>query len=238
MTFAISSNDDGKTWTEPIDLTSVVKRPGIRSDASGPGIGIELKRGVHAGRFVFPLNEGAGGHYTDFSVYSDDQGKTWRRSTPMPKSAGTEPNECQLVELRDGTLMMNARNQARDKFRLVSRSTDGGESWSVAELDKKLPDPTCMGSIVRLPNKPDLFFFSNPSSSIRRAHGTMRISGNEGKTWTTAKELTGPDSSFEYSCLCPLSKNDVAILFETREISPSGKEGYRIKFRVFSLKHG
>jgi len=76
-TFVISSSDDGKTWTAPTELTATVKRSGIRSDASGPGIGIVLRRGAHAGRLVFPLNEGADGAYTAFSVYSDDRGATW-----------------------------------------------------------------------------------------------------------------------------------------------------------------
>lgn len=235
QTFVVSSRDDGRTWSKPVDISPAIKGPETRSDAVGPGVGIELKVGTHAGRFVFPFNEGAGGHYTAFSVISDDKGRSWRRSSPLAKAPGTEPNECQVVELSDGTLMLNARNQARDKCRLVATSSDGGESWSMAALEPSLPDPTCMGSIARLSYRPNKLLFSNSASSARRVHGCLRMSHDDGKTWSVIEDITGENSSFEYSCLCPLNKTTISILYETREITPEGKEGYRIRFKTIQI---
>lgn len=234
--FVISSRDYGQTWSKPVEISRVVKRPGMQSVAAGPGIGIELKKGRHAGRLVFPYNEGAKGSYTAFAVYSDDRGKTWKRGRSMPKPVGTNPNECQVVELVDGRLMMNCRDQGQSKLRLVSHSTDGGENWSEAALEKQLPDPTCQGSLVRLSWKPSVLLFSNPASRSKRVRGTLYISKDEGKSWTTLATLTGSDESFQYSSLCPVSDQEVAVLYESQEFNPNRAEGYRIK--LASMKIG
>lgn len=234
--YVISSRDHGKTWSKPTDITHTIKGPGVRSDAAGPGIGIQLARGRFKGRLVFPYNEGANGDYTAFAVFSDDNGHTWKRGSFMPKPSGTNPNECQVVELADGRLMMNARDQGPSKLRLVSFSADGGHTWSVAKPDPQLPDPTCQGSIVRLSWKPSILLFSNAASSAGRENGTMYASKDEGRTWSVAQRLTGQHESFQYSSLCPLASNEVAVLYETREISLKGEEGYRIKFTVRKVR--
>lgn len=234
--FVVSSRDHGLTWSKPTEITRLIKGPGIRSDAAGPGIGIQLAKGRYAGRLLFPYNEGANGDYTAFSVYSDDQGKTWKRGRFMPKPTGTNPNECQVVELADGRLMMNSRDQGPSKVRLVSTSSDGGESWSEAVLERQLPDPTCQGSIVRFSWNPSLLLFSNPASGTQRENGTLYASRDEGKSWTVLARLTGPDASFQYSSLCPISDKEVAVLYESQDFGPTGVEGYRIKFAVVKVR--
>ncbi len=232
--FVVESADDGKTWSAPRELTEIVRPPQVLSVASGPGIGIELERGPRKGRLVFPFNEGTGGAWTVFAVYSDDGGKTWRRGTSAPKAPGTQPNEVQFAELADGSLLMNARNQASGKFRLGSMSRDGGETWDEAKPIPELPDPVCMGSIMRVSFKPDVLAFSNPDNTKVRENGVLRVSRDGGKTWVSAATIT--PGSFAYSSLCRLPGGKVAVLYETVEMLAGGGEGYRIRYAEFMLK--
>lgn len=228
--FVVSSDDDGTTWGTPRDITSVVKRPEIQSDASGPGIGIELERGKHAGRLLFPFNEGAHGQWTAFSVYSDDGGKTWERGVSAPKLPGTNPNETQFVELSDGSVMLNARNQGPGKFRLSAFSKDGGQTWSEATPVKELIDPVCMGSILRFG---DRLLFSNPASTKTRENGTLWVGTQDGRAWTPLLEIE--KESFAYSCLAALTRKSVGILYESVLRLPGDQEGYRILYREIPL---
>jgi sialidase-1 len=232
--FVITSKDDGKSWSSPVEITSIVKGPGIQSVASGPGIGIELTRGPHRGRLLFPFNEGANGAYSAFSVFSDDKGKTWKRGPSVEKAPETQPNEVQFAELTDGGVLMNARNQSKGRFRLSSVSRNGGENWDPITPELTLPDPVCQGSLLRFSYKPSILVFSNPADAARRANGTMRISRDEGKTWSAGVQIApGP---FEYSCLCALPNGKVGILFESREFSAAGQEGYRIRYATLEIE--
>ncbi len=231
--FVMSSKDDGKSWSAPTEITKVVKASGIQSVASGPGIGIELKRGPHKGRLLFPFNEGANGAYSAFTVFSDDKGRNWKRGPAVEKAPGTQPNEMQFAELSDGSVLLNARNQASGHFRLTSISRNGGENWDPVTPELSLPDPVCQGSILRFSFKPSILIFSNAADVSRRANGTMRISRDEGKTWSAGVPIA--QGSFEYSCLCALPDGKVGILFETREFSPAGREGYRIRYTTLDV---
>lgn len=232
-TFIISSVDEGLTWTKPRELTSTVKGAGIQSDACGPGIGVEVQRGKFKGRLVFPFNEGAKGKYDVFAVYSDDRGQTWKRGNNAPKPDGIQPNEVQVAGMSDGGLRLNARNQAKGHFRLSSVSHDGGANWDMVKPEPSLPDPVCMGSILRLSYNPNVLVMSNPSDPTRRARGLVRTSTDDGNTWS--KGIAIPSDSFEYSCLCPLPGNRVGILFESKENSTTGQEGYRIRFTTIAI---
>ena len=115
--FLITSEDDGRTWSKPRDLTREVKRPAtVTTLASGPGIGIQLRRGKYAGRLLFPLNEGPFGLWNIYAVYSDDQGANWKRGEIAPGGLIDAPkggkistvNEAQFVELKDGSIRFNA----------------------------------------------------------------------------------------------------------------------------------
>ncbi len=233
LTFVTHSDDDGASWSEPRNISQSVKGPEARSTASGPGVGIELTRGKAKGRLVFPMNEGDKGGWNVFAVVSDDGGKTWVRGGSAPKVAGTQPNETQVAELVDGSLLMNARNQAAGRFRLQCRSTDGGLSWDTATPVPELVDPVCMGSVVRLSFKPDVLAFTNPADPKERRNGTFRLSIDGGKTWPYAEVLE--PGSFAYSSLCPLPKNRVGVLFET-VADATGGEGYRIRYGEVAWK--
>lgn len=150
--FLTTSADHGQTWSEPTKITSTTKRESWSGYATGLGAGIQIQLGPHAGRLVIPCDhkEPRNGNTDDFShvIYSDDTGITWQLGgrSPQPKT-----NECELVELTDGRLMLNMRNyRAGAKVRQVCFSNDGGTSWSGQRQDEILIEPICQASIRRI----------------------------------------------------------------------------------------
>jgi len=114
-TFITHSDDDGVNWSRPIDITAQVKRPTeVTSTAIGPGIGIQLARGKHAGRILMPFNQGPYGKWKVYAAFSDDGGASWRYGETAPEGTKGHANEVQFVELNDGSVMLNARNQGGD----------------------------------------------------------------------------------------------------------------------------
>ncbi|MDB6035050.1 MAG: sialidase, partial [Verrucomicrobiales bacterium] len=216
-TFTTYSDDDGLKWSRPEEVTTQVKRPTeITSTAAGPGIGIQLARGPHAGRILFPFNQGPYGKWKAYAVFSDDGGTSWRYGETAPEGTEGQANEVQFVELNDGSLMLNARNQRGRKLRKVSLSKDGGQTWSPTRDDPALIEPACQASILRYPGTGDptrdVFLFSNPASQAARTNGTIRLSRDEGKTWPVSRVLY--PGSFAYSCLTNLPGGTIGCLFE------------------------
>jgi sialidase-1 len=216
--FIIHSDDDGRSWSAPAETTRSVKRPSVATSlASGPGIGIQLRRGPHKGRLIVPFNQGPPGAWKVYAAYSDDHGRSWTYGETAPDSStpGTG-NEVQVVELPDGSVMLNARNQAGNHCRKTALSHDGGESWSALEDDPALIEPQCQGSIVRLGDpldgKRSLILFSNPASTSARVNGTVRLSYDEGKSWPVSRVIH--PGSFAYSCLSVLGDGTVGLLYE------------------------
>lgn len=124
------------------------------------------------------------------------------------------------VELGDGRLMMNSRNQQGDiKARVVSISSDGGTSWDTSYFDKNLPDPVCQGSIIGVGSKKDktILAFCNAADTSRRNNLTLRISFDDGKTWNKNYLIYKSDESKDnaaYSDIIPISHTEVGILYE------------------------
>jgi sialidase-1 len=230
-TFVQHSDDDGATWSRPADVTAQVKRPTeVTSTAAGPGIGIQLARGRHAGRILMPFNQGPYGGWRVYAAISDDRGRSWRYGATAPEGAPGFSNEVQFAELSDGSVMLNARNQGGgDKLRKVSISRDGGETWSTTHSDATLIEPVCQGSLLRHPGSgagADLLLFSNPASQTGRVNGTVRLSRDEGLTWPASRVLyAGP---FAYSCLASLPDGSIGCLFERDATS-------KITFTRFTL---
>lgn len=224
----IRSNDDGATWTVPIEITRSAKRENtVTTIASGPGIGIQLTTGPHAGRLVFPFNEGPFGFWNIYTVYSDDRGQSWRMGQVAPGGIvetngkrSSQVNECQVVELSDGRLMMNARRWAGKQVRKTTVSNDGGQSWSEVEDVPEIKDPSCMGSIIRCKNPHSdgapLLLFSGPNSD-KRTNGTIFISDDQGQTWPKSKVIE--PGLFAYSCLVELPDSSIGCLYEAEDMS-------------------
>ena len=134
-TLVAYSDDDGKTWSKPRDVTAGTKRAEkINSTATGPGQGIVLTRGDHKGRIIMPTNEGwcegRDRFFNVYAAYSDDGGETWQYGEPAPNGAKGQGNEVQMVELSDGSVLLNTRSYRGSGFRKTAVSEDGGRTWS------------------------------------------------------------------------------------------------------------
>ena len=223
--FMCYSDDDGLTWSEPLDMTASCKDPDWGWYATGPGVGIQLRSEKYKNRLVIPANhsytvkapdepvivEGYG--YGAHALLSDDGGATWRMSLPITPGC----NESQVVELVDGALMMNMRSYQPRGLRSIATSIDGGETWTEARQHDQLPEPTCQGSFLRYTTVEDgggnRLLFSNPPNPLdRRDHLTVKLSYDEGRTWPVSRLICeGPSG---YSCLTILPDKSIGLLYD------------------------
>jgi len=204
------SDDDGVTWAKPVEITRDVKKPDWTWYATGPGVGIQTT----CGRLVVPCDNYVKGSKERQAhvIVSDDGGKSWK----LGGVVGPDCNESQVVELADGSLLLNMRSYRGTNRRLVAVSKDAGETFARPEEDKALVEPVCQASLLRLPGRGGGVLFSNPAST-RRERVTVRLSTDEGKTWAHAKVLhEGPAA---YSCLAVLPDRTIACLYEGGEKS-------------------
>lgn len=216
--FVTCSTDDGVTWARPREITADVKHKDWTWYATGPGSGIQIERGPHKGRLVVPCDhiEKDSKRYCSHVIYSDDHGKTWKLGGTTP---GDKVNECEVVELADGRLMLNMRNYSSKRCRQVATSADGGLTWKDQRLDEQLLEPICQAAIERYrwpaQDNPGVILFSNPASSSGRVRLTVRASYDDGKTWPAHQVLhAGPSA---YSDLAVLADGRFACLYEAGE---------------------
>lgn len=215
------SDDDGRTWSAPVDISTQADRPEWGWYATGPGRGIQLTTGPHRGRIVIPANHSRdNGVYDSHALFSDDGGRTWTIS----QSIGTGSNESTVAELSDGTLYFNTRMQTHGRgFRGVTRSRDGGATWEPLQDEPALPDPVCQASLFRLTpaDQPGgdngVLLFLNPAGP-GRTRLTLRSSPDDGKTWPFSAELTSGPAA--YSAITGLSGGRIGVLYECGGRSP------------------
>lgn len=214
------SDDDGNTWSQPEDLTKTCKDPSWGWYATGPGIGIQIKKGEFKGRLIIPANhsyDDANGKIKDgpygygaHVIISDNHGKTWRKS----KSIFPGCNESQVVELADGILMMNMRSYNEKYCRASAISTDGGESWSEIKHELQLVESKCQASILNYGKYKgeNMYLFSNPAVPVGRTHMTIKASFDDCLTWINSKLIfPGPSA---YSCLTKLPNGNIGLFYE------------------------
>jgi sialidase-1 len=235
----ISSVDNGQTWSDPVNITLQVHRPkqqtvnpaynfseDWRSYANTPGHAMQFTQGKYKGRIYVAANHSFGTplpHYADgraFGYYTDDHGKTFHLSNDISLKGG---NEATAAELSDGKLMLNVRNQYGDvKSRIVAIANNGGINWDTVYFDKNLPDPVCEGSILTVGFKKGkaVLAFCNAADTTQRNNLTLRISYDEGKTWTKnyvidrSEEKDQRKDYTAYSDIVLLKKNKIGILYE------------------------
>ncbi len=205
----VKSADNGKTWSKPEDITPYIAKPEWKNDfkfiTSGRGIQTRSGKLLHT---MVNLNSGL------HLFGSDDHGKTWYFiDTPIQPA-----DESKVIELTDGTLMINARvNKAG--MRYVHRSTDEGKTWTTTPAPE-LIDPGCNASIIRYTDTKDGYdknrlLFSNAKSVKGRVNMTVRISYDEGVTWSEGKTIyEGPSA---YSDMTILDNGEIGLFFEQDE---------------------
>ena len=221
------STDDGKTFGEPVEITSCIERFRTEADldwrqwAVGPGHAIELSDG----RLYVPIwaAREAGGEVTS-AIVSSDQGKSWNIVEVIePENRIRGVREPCVVQLDDGSVMMNLRNTIDPgmlRYRAATVSQDGETGFSVPKCDLSLPDPGCYAGMAKIKNPalPDgsgiLFVNCNhtPCELNGYHHGridlTMRLSIDNGKTWKYSRWMdniagyadvaTSPDGKWMY----------------------------------------
>jgi sialidase-1 len=225
----VKSTDDGKTWSQPINITSQIKDPAWQLLLQGPGMGITLKDGT----LVFPAQFKAdigtksldGGQYTCHStiVYSKDQGNTWHIGT----GAKSNTTEAQVVELTNGSLMLNMRDDRnrKDKSesngRAVAVTKDLGKTWTVhPSSNSALQESNCMASIISAEieiggKSRKVLFFSNPNDKEARKNMTIKTSLDGGLTWPGEYQvLLNSETGYGYSCMSMIDNKTIGIVYE------------------------
>eukprot|EP00928_Gymnodinium_smaydae_P041380 TRINITY_DN28013_c0_g2_i1.p1 TRINITY_DN28013_c0_g2~~TRINITY_DN28013_c0_g2_i1.p1 ORF type:complete len:372 (-),score=37.21 TRINITY_DN28013_c0_g2_i1:66-1181(-) len=215
----VISNDDGITWGA---ASSIGAGFGAAKGAMpGPGAGVQLR---DSKRLLVVSHMGA--YKRDYISFSDDAGQTWASvNTTFPGM-----DEATLADLGGGHVILNMRHRLESaKGRAVSRSVDGGLTWSSVSYDAALIGPVCQGSLAAIGSS---LYFSNPASKTRRDELRIRRSDDGGRTWPSSL-LIQKGSSAGYSSLVPgriggVNGSSGGILFES---TTAGS----IDFSTFSL---
>lgn len=234
------STDDGVSWSRPVEITKTFEA--FRKDydwkvlATGPNHGIQLRRG----RLLVPvwLSTGTGGNAhrpsVTATIFSDDGGTTWQASEiAIPcTDKFVNPNETVAVELADGRVILNARNESKARRRIVVTSPDGTTEWSQPRFQDDLVDPVCMGGLTHYDhNGKPLLLFSNPNTLKGRRNVTVRVSEDEGKTWPIFRSVEPG-----YSCYSDINvtPQGTIVCFYGRGEKPSFA-GDRLTLARFTL---
>ncbi len=221
------STDDGLTWSRPVEITATFEafRPAYdwKVLATGPNHSIQLR----TGRLIVPvwLSTGTGGNAhrpsVTATIYSDDGGKTWQAgqiAVPCTEE-WINPNETVAIELADGRVMLNVRNESKAHRRLVTISPDGATGWSTPRFDEALLEPICMGGIIRYSSAAtgdkNRILFCNPHNLLRadgkeeagksrdRRNVSVKVSYDEGQTWPISKTIEGQWSAYSDIAVTP-----------------------------------
>jgi sialidase-1 len=237
--FTTYSDDNGLTWSTPVDRTSALTPSTYLWDAMGPGIGIQTVTG-HPGRLIIP----AYGR----NIYSDDHGASWSYQL----IAGGK-HESTIVELMNGNLLRNDRPSDAEWSSAMSRRKAVGtieSGFGAFSSDAGLPDPKCEGSIVRYnTDNPARIIFLNPNSTGKRCNMTARISYDDGATWPISRPIydwnTCDYNAIEagnniakggYSSMIKTADFAVGALIEINEgLSNSSTSNKSIEFHKFNL---
>ena len=210
----VRSQDDGKTWSKPENLTRKLKKKEWILFAPSPQQGIALANGT----LVMP-GQGRDEKDRHFSnlIISKDHGKTWSLSNP-----GSFGNtECQAALLGDGSILLNCRSERPTKFRTLAVTKDLGKTWTPHPLNRKgLIEPNCNGSTIRFNYKENgqgkhLLLFANPYSQQRRDNHSIRVSFDDGATWSEEHRiLLDAGLGRGYPSLTQIDETHLGIVYE------------------------
>ncbi len=224
------SDDNGKTWSAPINLNAFVKAEDETFLGIGPGRGFVTNVDGRE-RVIFCVYTKKGAKLSVSTIYSDDNGAVWHRGEATSLKTGIgRTSEAQIVELNDGVLRMFSRNDSN--YIAYADSTDGGISWSKFSADTDLiAKASCMSTFIntsRIIDGKKVILASYPSNFLDRADGVVRVGLVNDKNdidWISTHNVT--DGFYAYSCLTELSDGNFALLYED--------EPYNINYRILSL---
>lgn len=236
-----TSRDDGATWSAPHEITSAFDEFRTRDGyqwqviAMGPGHGITLR----SGRLAVPVWLATDKRHRpsiSTTIYSDDQGKTWHAGDVIVETTDETPNpsETELVELSDGSVLANVRNESKRHRRLFSVSKDGATGWSKPEFQETLYEPICMGgnaAMVDDEGRTTALLYSFPNSgpgtgptgkegNRERRNLTLRLSNDDGKTWSASRVVDAGPSG--YSDLAVGADGTIYLIYEAKSLEPKG----------------
>ena len=205
----VYSDDDGATWSDPIDITPQVKEDWMLFLGTGPGVGIQLDNG----NLVVPVyhsNSNVGASQSSAVITSEDGGETWTIGESPQKLRGYDPStmtgggmltESQAVQLNNGNVLLFMRNNYSGRVQ-VATSTDGGLTWDSIK-DAGVTDVYCQLSVLHYTKSDgsEWILLSNPAGS-RRNNGTVYLGEvNDDGTinWTHSRLIK--EGYYAYSCL-------------------------------------
>ena len=217
------SDDDGKTWSDPILLNEMVKSEDSRVLVTGPGRGMQIKTGAYKGRLIVPVYDTA----QSGIIYSDDHGETWNYAKG-PSTGKAAMSESQIVEMPDGTLRVYARSTGSKIAEAVS--LDGGETWTEATHVPGMTQPGWGSqlSVIRygglIEGKPALILSTPAGVGNYRRDGRVKIglitdTGKEGSEkytvdWKYDYSVDSKNTGFAYSCLTELPNHQIGLIYE------------------------
>ncbi|MDM8157965.1 discoidin domain-containing protein [Amedibacillus dolichus] len=205
----VYSDDDGATWSDPVDITPQVKEDWMLFLGTGPGVGIQLDNG----NLVVPVyhsNSNVGASQSSAVIISEDGGETWTIGESPQKLRGYDPStmtgggmltESQAVQLNNGNVLLFMRNNYSGKVQ-VATSTDGGLTWDSIK-DAGVTDVYCQLSVLHYTKSDgsEWILLSNPAGSGRN-NGTVHLGQvNDDGTinWTHSRLIK--EGYYAYSCL-------------------------------------
>lgn len=209
------SDDDGKTWSQPKDITPQVKQDWMKFIGTGPGVGLQLEDGT----LTFPVytaSANVGGSQASAMIRSSDGGETWELGESPVKAEGHDRvtmnnggymlTESQAIQLNNGDVKLFMRNTS-GKVK-VATSHDGGETWSDVKQIPEIYDAYCQLSVIHYEKDgKEYVALMNPGGSGRN-NGKVYLGEVSGSdiTWTANKQLN--TGAFAYSCLASLGLDE------------------------------
>ncbi len=243
--FYMRSDDDGQTFSKPVDITSALEELRPKYDwkvfATGPGHGIRLK----TGRLLIPVwlanGKSPRAHRPSCvsTIYSDDSGKTWHAGEIIATNSPEIPNpsESVAVELPDGQVMLNTRSESKEHHRLISLSKDGISNWSKPTYDQALTEVICMASLIRTSHNELIFSAPAGDDKIQgkfaRQNLTLHLSTDNGKTWPTQKLLEPKIAA--YSDLAITPNGQILCFYEKGFVNDHEGHAATLRLAIFDM---
>ena len=247
------SDDDGKTWSAPKDITPGIRKDWMKFLGTGPGTGIVLRTGAHKGRILVPAYttnniSHLGGSQSSRLIYSDDHGQTWHagespndnrpvgnsviHSSNMNKSSA-QNTESTVLQLNNGDVKLFMRGLTGDLQ--VATSKDGGVTWE--KTIKRYPEVkdayVQMSAIHTMHDGKEYILLSNAAGPGReRKNGLVhlaRVEENGELTWLKHNPIQ--NGEFAYNSLQELGGGEYGLLYEHRE---NGQNYYTLSYKKFN----